>query len=303
MPKDIETILHEIAALCATFQSVKAVGLIGSRASSDLEGSDDWDLWAFTSSAEQPTEEERRRIWLSDGSPVASATIHCAGMSDRFVIEGIHVGVDFNPPIATIDERLDRVIKKGDVSRLPSSFPNPIHWFALGECPEAICADLRMCTPLWDPDHLIMQWQNSLASYPKQFKLNILAHVLFEARRRLIDMRRASEIGDVALFHMALSELCFCLFRILFAINEEYFRGAKWAMQTVSSFRLVPDNWTEEMEDLLRGGLSVQRLQEIFLQAKSLTLGIVELASTQGEEEREAIQSGLWDWPDVDPLE
>ena len=86
---------------------------------------------------------------------------------------------------------------------------------------------------------------------------------------------------------------------MLFATNEEYFRGAKWAMQGVSDLRLCPDSWKEKMEALLCGGLSPQCLHEPFLQAKSLTMSIVELASGQGEEEKEAIQSGFWDWPDI----
>jgi len=294
--------LDRIVALCSAFEPVKAVGLIGSRASSEIDRADDWDLWAFTSVDGQPTEEERRRTWLSDGSPIASAAIHCAGSADRFVVAGEHVGVDFGPTVAAINDRLDRVIKEGDVSRLPSSFPNPFHWFALGECPEAICADLAMCVALWDPDNLILAWQNVLASYPKRFKLNILAHVLFEARRRLMDLRRASEIADIALFHIALSELCFSLLRILFAINERYFRGAKWAMHAISEFRLIPDNWNKRMEALLCAGLSARCLDEVWQEARSLTLAVAELASAQGEEEREAIQSGFWDWPDVDPL-
>ena len=234
-------------------------------------------------------------MWLSKDSPLASETVFCGGC-DRFVIGGVHVGIDYLP-IAEVNERLRRVLKDGDVS------PVWTYWTTLGECPEGVCADIKACRPLWDPDNLIVRWQDSVRSYPRQFKLNILNEVSFEARYKLKDMLQASEIADIALFHIALSELCFCLLRMLFAINEEYFRGAKWAMRTAADFRLVPDNWTKEMEDLLCRPMLAQSLRELFLQARSLTVAIVELASSQGEEERKAIQRGLSQWPDVDPLE
>jgi hypothetical protein len=141
-----------------------------------------------------------------------------------------------------------------------------------------------------------------LSPYPRQFKTNVLYWVLFEARYRLKDMRRASEIGDVALMHMSLSELCFCLLRIVFAVNEEYFRGVKRAMRMTRRFSILPEKWDTEMQYLLGTGLSAGNLEEAYVRANSLTKDLAETCSAQGREEGRMVDRALTDWPDIDPL-
>ena len=275
-------------------KAVVAIGIIGSRAE-DPYSDGDWDLVAFIDAPNHPPPDIRREFWVSTNSPLAGAEIHCSGMCDRFIINGSHVGIDYRP-IDSIAADIKQVLEEGTIWQTPDIS------FVLGCFPEAICADIRMCIPLWDPEDRISAWQASLKNYPEKFRNNIIQQVLFEARFKLADLRRASEISDVTFFHAALSEFCLCLIRIIFALNRRYFRGLKRAMHVLIELRIKPNGVTERLTQLMSSAFVETDLWSPFEVAKQLAVDVAMLAASQGDTESTAAGLALSDWPDAEPL-
>ncbi|MDP6438868.1 MAG: hypothetical protein QGH74_04455 [Candidatus Brocadiia bacterium] len=128
----------------------------------------------------------------------------------------------------------------------------------------------------------------------------MLWQTLFWARYDLKEMKRASELGDVTAFHIALSELVFRWLRILFAINGSYFRGSKGAMREVEAFRHLPENFCQRTEAMVCEALSPDVLTSFYGRAKALTFEIAQLGASQGKEEERMVLRGLSEWPDAD---
>jgi hypothetical protein len=224
---------------------------------------------------------------------LASAEVYFGGSGERFVVDGAEISVDFDR-IADLEDAVARVIKDADVAMRAEE------WCVLGQCPEAVCADIAMCKPLWDPDKVIVGLQKLVWPYPRPFKLNMLHLTLFWARYDLKEMKRAAELGDVTAFHIALSELAFRWLRILFALNGSYFRGTKRAMRQAESFGTLPECFRHRMDALICRELSPRALDGLYKRAKGLTLEIVRLGAIQGADEERMVRLGLSEWPDAD---
>jgi hypothetical protein len=293
MAVDTSRIVDHIVDLCAGSRRVKAVGLMGSRAMEDHGGGGDWDLCGFVDADRIPNRDERSRMWRLEEPPLASAQVHFGGSGERFVIDGAEISIDFDR-IADLEDAIARVTRDADVGMRAEE------WCVLGQCPEAVCADIAMCKTLWDPDHVIADLQKLVSPYPRRFKLNMLDQTLFWARYDLKEMKRAAELGDVTAFHIALSELVFRWLRILFAINSSYFRGPKRAMRQVEGFDTLPPDFRERADALVCQGLSEGSLAASYDRAKGITLEIARLGADQGEDEEHMVNRGLSEWPDAD---
>lgn len=286
-------IVNRVVELCASLDGVRAIALMGSRALG-LDGADDWDLCVFTAHDGQPGSAQRKALWGGAESPVTM--FPTSGRNDRFRRDGPGIGIDYGLTVSDVDLRIAAVVHEGAVAMTGN------YSHTLGECPEAICADISTCESLWDPQQLVRKWKQEVETYPEVFRLNMLEQVLFQARFKLKDLRRATELQDVVLFHVALSEMCFCLLRILFAVNRVYFRGLKWAMRAAYSFAVVPDDWLAQIERLLCTGLTTDSLGHTYHLAREAVTDIARLGIVQGAKEKRAVEIGLCDWPDVDPL-
>ena len=223
--------------------------------------------------------------------------MHFGTCNDRFVLNRIDLGIDYNLSIPVVQKRFKQVLDEGNVQRTASP------WFCLGECPEVICADVESYVSLWDPDGIVATWKEMVAPYPERFRTNLLHSCLFEARFRLKDMRRGSELRDIPLVHAGLSEVALCLLRVLFALNRRWFPGVKHAIATARRFMVLPDDWIEDLERILSRGLGKGDLKQVHAEAESLTVRLARLATAQGEEERQAVRQAAENWPDVDPID
>jgi predicted nucleotidyltransferase len=293
---EVNEIIREIATLASALDGVAAVVLVGSRATAQPGKADDWDLLGIMRAPEIPQEASRQRLWSSPESPVAEAEMHFGSCNDRFVLNGVDLGIDYNLSIPLVDKRLRQVLEEGRAERAASP------WFCLGECPEVICADVESCVSLWDPDGIVAAWKEMVAPYPQRFRTNLLYSCLFEARFRLKDMRRGSDLRDIPLVHAGLSELALCLLRVLFALNRRWFPGVKSAMRTARRCMVIPDDWIDDLERVLSCSLGEGDLKQVHAEAESLTVRLSRLATAQGEEERQAVCLAAANWPDVDPM-
>ena len=112
-----EELLQRIAEVASTLESVVAVGLIGSQTRGWSEKADDWDFVGILKSNDMPPEKERRRLWMSPESPVSGAEFYWGACNDRFVLNGVDIGIDYHLSIPSIEESLTRIIERG--KRLP----------------------------------------------------------------------------------------------------------------------------------------------------------------------------------------
>lgn len=288
------TTIYGLIRHCALLPYVRAIALVGSQTLREGQAGD-WDILAFTDLDGSPDAKSRRTLWSSPTSPIDLQAI--GENNDRFTFAGARVELDYRP-MRDVDEKLDKAVNDGAFEAEANA------WLTIADCPEAACAEIADCLSLWDPEGIINVWKSLVSEYPAILQANLLGHVLFEARFKLKDMRRADELGDVALFHMALSHLCFCLLRMLYAINRTYFRGIKRCVEGLSQFTPLPRDCRGRMERLLCAGLSPARLNGLYDEAAALLRETAHLALEQGTDETaRVIALGMEDWPDIDPLD
>jgi len=292
-----DPIALRIARHCATLPFVRAVGLFGSRAAlNDPDDGADWDLGAFTALDGHPPASDREALWSMADSPVRGRAIVREGLNDRFRLDGIHVELEYFT-IAGCETALDCVFVDGDTVRRPSE------WCVLGECPEAVCADIAICRPTYDPDGVIAAWKERVAQYPAPFRARVMSGSCLQLRYRVKDLARACAIGDAAAFHAALSEYCFLLCRMLYAANRVYFRGIKRAIVGMAGFDTLPADCTERLDRMLRAPLNGDTMSGVAREATALLSQAVDAINRCCDEDRAAIEPGLWDWPDLAVLE
>jgi hypothetical protein len=199
--------------------------------------------------------------------------------------------------IEKIQRCLDQVLVRND--------PQPCFapWLSGADYPEVMCHNVLSCQVLYDNDGCLARWKEQLATYPQSFRAVLLGDVLVEARYRLKDLRRASELADLPLFHMALSQLCLCLLRMAYAINERYFPGLKRSLPGTANMAQLPPDFASRLEQLVCMPLARERLDEMLAQARQLTTAIAWQAMAIGGDVRQCVlEHGLAESPDLDPL-
>jgi hypothetical protein len=281
-----------IAAHFAELPRVQAAVLVGSRAASTHAPSD-WDIWVLCRRP-MPREEAVDAIWSGHLCPPL--------LRGMYIRRG-HFRVDDTPvecdlwEIEKIQRCLDQVLVRSD----PQACFTP--WLPGPDCPEVMCHDVLSCQVLYDNDGCLARWKEQLAAYPQAFRAVLLGEVLLEARYRLKDLRRGSELPDLPLLHMALSQLCLCLLRMVYAINERYFPGLKRALSGTADMAQLPADFAVRLEQLLSATLTGARLGELLGRARQLTTEVAWQGLGIGGDVRQSIlDRGLVDSPDLDPL-
>lgn len=292
----IPGLVKEVTQLCRSFKPVRAIALVGSRAIEAYDSdADDWDVAAYTDSKMEPTREERTALWASHRIFREPGVTTVGDRDDRFVLGDLRFGLSYTP-IAGVEANLYQVLVEGVWSMRAAP------WYPMGECPDAVCGEIETCQPLWDEEALIKDWKARVSTYPQRFKQKVLQELVFEARGNLQDLRRGVELQDLPHFHMALSEVCLRVIRLMYAANERYFRGSKRSLRGLRSVASVPASWLIDVERLLAMELSAGKLHEIWDLAKQLVTRTAEFAASQGVDESKAVERGLTYWPDVEPL-
>jgi hypothetical protein len=213
------------------------------------------------------------------------------------VRQGTRIGLDYTMTVTEMTESLDAVLLRGNAERTPSgSFP-------LGGFPEVACSDVRSFVTLYDPQGYVPTWKARLEPFPTLFRLNIFHQCIFDARFRLKDMRRASELSDMPLFHAAISEFTVCVFRLLFALNRSWFGGIKHAHRSLARLPLMPSDCAKRIGEIVRHELHEEVLRDLHSRARSLLADIARIVAEQGADEKERVEWGTSYWPDVDTWE
>ena len=130
-------------------------------------------------------------------------------------------------------------------------------------------AETQICLPLFDPAGRIAALKQQVQGYPASLKHKIIADSLWSAEFTLKHARGFAEKADIYNTAGCLSRAAASLTQALFALNEKYFLSDKQVMQTISTFKIVPDDYTKHItatlarpgETRLELGQAVGRLE------------------------------------------
>jgi hypothetical protein len=288
----LETI-RLIADHYAQLPRVRAAVVIGSQAAAPGQGASDWDLWILCRQP-RPREETVDALWSGHLCPPLLRGMYVRG--GRLRVSGVPIECDVWE-IEKIQRCLDRVVVEADPE------PDFAHLFAGADCPEVMCHDILTCQVLFDHEGCIDRWKAQLATYPAPFQAILLGQVLLEARYRLKDMRRGCELSDLPLFHMGLSQLCLCVLRMAYAINERYFPGLKRALAGTCGMSRLPADFARRLERLVSAPLTAEQVDLTLVEARQMTVDMtLQALAVGGDVRRTVVERGLTDWPGPEPL-
>ncbi len=281
-----------IAEHFAQLPRVRAAALVGSQATGS-SGAADWDIWVLCRQP-KPRDETVDALWSGHLCPPLLRGLYVRG--GRFHVNNVLVECELWE-IERMQRRIDQVVVQA----------NPQPYFdasvAGAGLPEVLCHDIRTCQVLFDHESCLDPWKEQLAAYPQPFRAELLGDVLLEARYRLKDMRRGCELSDLPLFGMGLSQLCLCLLRMVYAINERYFPGLKRAMAGTAGMTQVPAVFAPNLERLLTTAHNPQSLGQMADQARRLTVDIaLQALAIDGDVRQAVLDRGLVDSPDLEPF-
>jgi hypothetical protein len=112
-------------------------------------------------------------------------------------------------------------------------------------------AEIQICIPLDDPEGLIAQLKQQVATYPPKLKQKVIADSLWSAEFTLVHARAFAAQGDVYNTVGCLTRVAANLTQALFALNERYFIRDKRVMETLATFARLPEGCTEQVSRVL----------------------------------------------------
>jgi hypothetical protein len=108
-------------------------------------------------------------------------------------------------------------------------------------------AETQICLPLYDPKNRIAALKKQVEGYPAALKQKIIADSLWAAEFTLKHARGFAEKADIYNTAGCLSRAAANLTQALFAMNEKYFLSDKKVMQTIASFKIIPDDYAKHI--------------------------------------------------------
>jgi hypothetical protein len=108
-------------------------------------------------------------------------------------------------------------------------------------------AETQICLPLYDPENRIAALKKQVMGYSPVLKQKIIADSLWAAEFTLKHARGFAEKADIYNTAGCLSRAAANLTQVLFALNEKYFLSDKKVMQTIASFKIVPDDYAKHI--------------------------------------------------------
>jgi hypothetical protein len=112
-------------------------------------------------------------------------------------------------------------------------------------------AETQICLPLFDPAGRIAALKQQVQDYPASLKQKIIADSLWSAEFTLKHARGFAEQADIYNTAGCLSRAAANLTQVLFALNEKYFLSDKKVIQTLAAFKILPDDYTNNIQAVL----------------------------------------------------
>lgn len=108
-------------------------------------------------------------------------------------------------------------------------------------------AETQICLPLYDPEGWLAELKKQVERYPAVLKQKIIADSLWAAEFTLEHARAFAEKADIYNTVGCLARAAANLTQALFALNEKYFLSDKKVLQTIASFKSVPDDYAKHI--------------------------------------------------------
>jgi predicted nucleotidyltransferase len=235
---------RRIAPYYAAYPNVNAVVLLGGAARGWADSYSDIDLVVYW--REVPTEAERHAVIETLGAHPGEFGDTFTNQPDpnlRYWWEEYYLGGDEHTGFkidlghhlaADMDAVIEAVTQRLDLHSLKH---------------EMLYSIRRMQT--FYGDALIERWKQAAAQYPEA-----LASKLVEQHLRLQPFwitEACIERGDWLLFNFATQEVCKRLLMAICALNREYFPGTKRQAYLLSELAILPENFNQRLNAILRG--------------------------------------------------
>ena len=144
------------------------------------------------------------------------------------------------------------------------------------------CAEVRICTVLYDPDGVIQELKSKVAHYPQPLKSRIINGFLWDAEFTLEVAKKPSARGDVYFVAGCLTRIASDLVQVLYALNETFFISDKRMYRDEQTFKIKPDSFSERINNILGNmGCDSKKLDETLSAAKILIGELVALCRDQ----------------------
>ncbi|MCY4780582.1 nucleotidyltransferase domain-containing protein [Sphingobacterium sp. UT-1RO-CII-1] len=140
-------------------------------------------------------------------------------------------------------------------------------------------AECLACIALSDANHILQELKNSAANYPLALKVNVINTALWSAEFTLAHADGFAKQNDsyntFGCFTRALKSIT----EALFAINEIYPISDKLAIELLSKFQIIPNNFKEKVDAILHSDTqnldkNVDFIKKMFTEVVSLTNGL-----------------------------
>lgn len=251
-PCELPALYRELARRIHDVPGVVAVVLGGSRARGLEEPDSDIDIGIYYHSDRPPALNDLRALAHELHCGAEAPTVTGPGdwgawenggawlEVDGFLVDWLYRDLDRVAQVLS-DCRYGVVTCDYDVSR-PHGFHNHIY-----------LAEVHYCRPLADPSDAIDRLKEQVREYPLALKNTIVERFLFEAEFALDLAGGGERRGDV--FHVSgcLFRCAAALVQVLFAVNETWFMGEKAALETIETFPLQPEHFSERVTATLAG--------------------------------------------------
>lgn len=112
-------------------------------------------------------------------------------------------------------------------------------------------SEVALCKVLWDPSGVIGDLKTRTTPYPPVLKKAIVEKFFWETAFALETGKKGIYKTDVTYVAGCWFRSITCLNQVLFALNECYWMNEKGAVSITDSFRLVPTNYRNRVNEIL----------------------------------------------------
>lgn len=248
-----------IEILKTTVDGDCALALAGAHAKGMADKNSDIDIFLFTDKPKSFEERSKVIKKFSDAgtTPWISDTFDNPwGGSMDFSFEGTPVEVVVRL-IPQMDKRLNECLN-GHFEIIPQT------WTSNGYYTFTYLCELSFIIPIWDPNHLIENYQKKIIPYPSKLKKSIIDRFFARANTWINNFHYQSAIKrkDVLFTSPIVIHTVLDIIQIIFALNEEYYTGDKKLEIALDKLSYCPKELLENIEFLLTTSYDTEQLQK-----------------------------------------
>jgi hypothetical protein len=261
IPQQKQLLLEELVGQLRRIEGIEAIVLGGSYAAGTYDETSDLDIGVYYLEAKPFSVEKIRRI--AQGISVnAAATVTDFYEWGAWVNGGtwIHTRqskVDF---LYRNLDQVQRTITEAHQGVVHHDYDQqPTHGFYS----VIYLAETQICVPLFDPNKLIAKLKDQVSIYPLKLKHKMIKGELWLAEFTLLHAHAFAAKGDIYNTVGCLTRIVANLTQALFALNERYFISDKRVMDTIATFPLLPEGYSEQIHRILAcPGSTAQQLTQ-----------------------------------------